>query len=136
MGLLCLSRQNEPARKVCPVLHGCWCPPIPARGRQAPQLLLSAVFLFPLPLLPRRLPLPAGQSRGNPTPTVYFGRRLIACVAVCGFSPSLLCWAFFFSSSILVFVLFLLSLLTLAFPVSQGVECQNPNLKKTCAKRL
>lgn len=96
MGLLCLSRQNEPARKVCPVLHGCWCPPIPARGRQAPQLLLSAVFLFPLPLLPRRLPLPAGQSRGNPTPTVYFGRRLIACVAVCGFSPSLLCWAFFF----------------------------------------
>lgn len=118
IGLLCLSRQNQQARKVCPVLHGWWCvlrlTIRPSCSARAPRLLHSA-FSFPFhssfssPSICSRAAcrLPAGQSRGKPTPIVYFGICLIACVAVCIFflPLSLLVVAFFFFS-ILVFVLF------------------------------
>lgn len=104
MGLLCLSRQNERARKVRPVLHGWRCVlRLPGRpscilhpARAGSQLLDSAVFLFPLPWLPCCLPLPAGQSRGKPTPMVYSGICLIARVVVCVFLTVFVVGLFFF----------------------------------------
>lgn len=107
IGLLCLSRQNQQARKVCPVLHGWWCV---LRLKIRPSCSGSAAppvcFLFHLPFVFSLSPsicsraacrLPAGQSRGKPTPIVYFGICLIACVAVrIFFSLSLLVVAFFF----------------------------------------
>lgn len=70
MGLLCLSRQNQQARKVCPVLHGWWCilrlsqSGCPALKLRSSSTLL--VFLSPFHLLPYCLCLPAGQSRSSP----------------------------------------------------------------------
>lgn len=89
MGLLCLSRQNERARKVCPVLHGWWCVlRLPGRPSCSPLLLRRApssqtlCLSSPFHCFRDCLPLPARQSRDKPTPMVYFGRCLIACVAV------------------------------------------------------
>lgn len=54
MGLLCFSRQNQQARKVCPVLHGWWCDlRITIRPFMLSGLGISStsrtVFLFSLP---------------------------------------------------------------------------------------
>lgn len=116
MGLLCLSRQNERAERYVlfcmadGVSCGSQAGPPAARscsgGLPAPRLCFY--FSSPFHCFRDCLPLPARQSRGKPTPMVYFGRCLIACVAAfIFFSPCLCCW--FFSSSFssdLVFVLF------------------------------
>lgn len=129
MGLLCLSRQNQQARKVCPVLHGWWCV-LRLRIRQLCSGGLAA--LLPLPArLSLSLPFAGAlrafylQGRARRTRTapmiVYFGICLIARVAVCIFFTVFVVVGLFFFLPYFGFCF--VSLPTLAFRVSQGVEC-------------
>lgn len=67
-GVSCGSQAGPPAARSC------------SGGLPAPRLCLS--FSSPFHCFRDCLPLPARQSRDKPTPMVYFGRCLIACVAV------------------------------------------------------
>lgn len=120
-GVSCGSQAGPPAARSC------------SGGLPAPRLCLS--FSSPFHCFRDCLPLPARQSRDKPTPMVYFGRCLIACVAVFIFFSLSLLLVFFFLF-LFGFCFVLLPCPTLAVPVSQGVECQNLNLKKNCVLRL
>lgn len=114
MGPLCLSRQNQLARKVCPVLHGWWCVlrlTIPAVRLGLPSNC-TLCFLFPLPFaflfpLPSASELPAAYlqgSAGQARMVVYFGVCLIAYVAVCvGFTVFVVVRVFIFYFDFVVF---------------------------------
>lgn len=74
MGLLCFSRQNKQAGKVCPVLHGWWCDlritirPFTLAGLAISSTSCVLSFCFPFHLLSFCVAcrLPAGQSCSRP----------------------------------------------------------------------
>lgn len=116
IGLLCLSRQNQQARKVCPVLHGWWCvlrltDQAVLLGLRGTSTLLSlpfhSSFSFPFHLLPCRL---SSTCRAEPWQTHtdcllwHMFNSLRGCLHF--FFTVFVGGGFSFFFSILVFVLF------------------------------
>lgn len=112
MGLLCFSRRNKQARKVCPALHGWWCDlritirpfMLPGFGISSTSCTVLSFFLsicFPsvLPLIYLR-----GKAVADLNTIVYFGICLIAAwlfeVATPPHPPPAACLCIFLSLSI------------------------------------
>lgn len=117
IGLLCLSRQNQQARKVCPVLHGWWCVlrlTIRPSCSWAPRHLHSSFsfpfrssFSFPVHLLPCCLSSTCRAQRWQTHTDCLLWHMFNSLRGCLHFFPTVFVGGgFFFFFPVLVFVLF------------------------------